>query len=126
MSLGDGPLMKSLIDFCKRNFKNNIDYNFLGRISNLELFSYYKDNYIDLFMNLSSSEGIPVSIMEAMSFGIPVIATNVGGTAEIVNIDNGYLLSPNPLLEEVAEAISTYYYLNDEETIRDSLHSKHF
>ena len=35
-------------------------------------------NDFDLFVNMSLSEGIPVSIMEAISFGIPIIATNVG------------------------------------------------
>ena len=58
--------------------------------------------------------------MEAMSCGIPVIATNVGGSSEIVNTDNGYLLSSNPLSIEVAESISTYYHLNlEEKTTRD-------
>ena len=54
---------------------------------------FYRNNAINLFINLSDSEGIPVSIMEAMSFGIPCIATNVGGTSEIVvNGINGYLI----------------------------------
>ena len=47
---------------------------------------------MDLFINLSTSEGIPVSIMEAYSFGIPAIATNVGGTAELVSNKNGRLI----------------------------------
>ncbi|MFR4320263.1 MAG: glycosyltransferase [Blautia massiliensis (ex Durand et al. 2017)] len=45
-------------------------------------------------MNVSSSEGIPVSIMEATSFGIPGIATDAGGTKEIIrDKENGVLLS---------------------------------
>ena len=48
------------------------------------MLDYYKNNIIDIFINLSASEGIPVSIMDAISFGIPCIATNVGGTGEIV------------------------------------------
>ena len=43
----------------------------------------------------SLSEGIPVSIMEAISFGIPIIATNVGGNAEIVNDETGVLIPVN-------------------------------
>jgi len=35
-------------------------------------------------MNLSDSEGVPVAIMEAMSIGVPIIATDVGGTRELV------------------------------------------
>ena len=49
-------------------------------------------NDFDLFVNMSLSEGIPVSIMEAISFGIPIIATNVGGNAEIVNDETGVLI----------------------------------
>jgi len=45
-----------------------------------DVLNYYASNPVDVFINTSSSEGLPVSIMEAMSFGIPVIATNVGGT----------------------------------------------
>ena len=49
-------------------------------------------DYIDIFINLSTTEGLPVSIMEAMSYGIPVIATNVGGTSEIVDNESGILI----------------------------------
>ena len=35
-------------------------------------------------MSVSSTEGVPVSIMEAASFGIPILATEVGGTGELV------------------------------------------
>ena len=61
-----------------------------------------------MFINVSSTEGIPVSIMEAMSFGIPVIATAVGGTPEIVNNENGYLLSKDPSAKELAEVIQNF------------------
>ena len=114
---GDGFKLSELLNFCNAKLKNKVNFNFPGRVSNDEVIKFYKKHHIDLFINLSSSEGIPVSIMEAMSFGIPVIATNVGGTSEIVNINNGYLLSPNPLREEVAEVISSYNYLNLEEKI---------
>ena len=80
---GDGPLKESLLEYCENNFNSNLNFRFQGRVSNKEILNFYRQNYIDLFINLSSSEGIPVSIMEAMSFGIPVIATNVGGTSEI-------------------------------------------
>ena len=59
-----------------------------------------------MFVNLSTTEGgAPVSIQEAISCGIPVIATNVGGNPEIVSERNGILLSPNPSPEEVAQAL---------------------
>jgi glycosyltransferase involved in cell wall biosynthesis len=60
-------------------------------------------------VSTSSSEGIPVSLMEAMAAGIPCIATRVGGTAEIVDDGvNGYLLAADPSPSEVAGAIKRY------------------
>lgn len=55
-----------------------------GWTPNAEILEFYKSNRVDLFVNLSKSEGVPVSIMEAMSFGIPALATGVDGTPEIV------------------------------------------
>ena len=47
--------------------------------------------------------------MEAMSFGIPVMATNVGGTGEIVHHGrNGILLSEDITAEELAEQIRAF------------------
>ena len=77
------------------NLEINLNIEFLGHLKNIEVLNFYKIQEIDIFINLSSSEGIPVSIMEAQSCSIPVIATNVGGVAEIVNDSNGYLLDKN-------------------------------
>ena len=86
--------------------KVNIDYKFLGQYPNEELYNYYKTEPIDIFVNLSDSEGIPMVIIEVMSFGTPVIATNVGGISEIVNNKNGILLKQDPDVEEVKNAIA--------------------
>lgn len=56
---------------------------------------------------MSSSEGIPVSIMEATSFGIPTVALNVGGVGEIVNERNGMLLGQVATPREIAVAITS-------------------
>lgn len=74
---------------------DNLQVSLLGRIDNKEIGNIYKKNNCNLFVNLSTTEGIPVSIMEALSMSIPVIATNVGGTSEIVNSETGYLLDVN-------------------------------
>lgn len=103
-------------NYIKQVFVNNqnISFRFLGRISNSEVFEFYKNNVVDLFINVSVSEGVPVSIMEAMSFGTPVIATAVGGTPEIVNNTNGFLLSPNPTINEIKAIISSFHLLPEE------------
>lgn len=49
----------------------------------------------DVYVLPSYFEGVPISILEAMSFGKPIISTNVGGIPEIVeNNSNGLLISP--------------------------------
>ncbi len=109
LHIGDGYLRKSLEKQAKKLLADNIQYDFSGFRENKEIYSYYQNNNVDLFINVSSNEGIPVSIMEAQSFGIPCIATNVGGNSEIVNNKNGYLLGSNPLPEEIARLITDCY-----------------
>ena len=47
----------------------------------------------DIFVLSSDYEGLPLSILEAMAAGLPIISTNVGGVADIVT-DNGILIPP--------------------------------
>ena len=62
-----------------------------------------------MFINVSSSEGLPVSIMESSSCGLPTIATDVGGTGEIVSDGvNGRLISANPMPREIAAAVEEF------------------
>lgn len=89
--IGDGPL-RSVLQAMSYELPDNIEVNWLGLKTNEEVIKFYQENYIDLFINVSSTEGIPVSIMEAMSFGIPAMATDVGGVSELVNNSNGILL----------------------------------
>ena len=72
-----------------------ITYEFKGNVDNAEILKYYRENSIDCFALLSEHEGAPVSIMEAESAGIPIVATDVGGVRELVD-GNGFLLSSNP------------------------------
>lgn len=70
----------------------NIKVILKGEVKNTEVLKFYLNQPIDLFMNVSLSEGLPVSIMEAFSCGIPVLATDVGGSKELVTIKNGILV----------------------------------
>ncbi len=98
----------SLMDEVKKSamqLSPNIEVEMLGALTNVEVMNYYKSQHVDLFINVSSSEGVPVSIMEALSFGIPVLATAVGGTPEIVDNEVGELLSPDISAFELSEKL---------------------
>jgi len=84
----------------------HLEVDLKGYVNNSEIYTFYKKNEVDVFINLSESEGVPVSIMEAQSFGIPVVATNVGGTAEIVTNEVGVLLPAKPQLDQVVDALN--------------------
>lgn len=101
---GDGPLREQLQALAEKKL-TGYRYEWKGAVTNQALYDFYEHQYVDLFLNTSFSEGIPVSIMETQSFGIPCVATNVGGNAEIISDRVGMLVSQvgNPV--EIAEAI---------------------
>lgn len=103
---GEGWNRRKLIKAVKNKFPYNATGNLPGYVPNQDILLHYMENPVDVFVNLSTTEGgAPVSIMEAISCGIPVIATNVGGNPEIVSKRNGLLLPINPTPEEVALAL---------------------
>jgi len=59
----------------------------------------------DLYVNSSISEGISLTILEAMATGLPVVATSVGGTPEIVEHDRTGVLVPPRRPLEIAKAL---------------------
>lgn len=78
-----------------------------GATPHEDVMEFYRSNKIDAFVNVSASEGVPVSIMEAISYGIPVVATDVGGTAEIVGgeLKTGELIGADFSANELAGAL---------------------
>ena len=64
---------------------------FVGAISHDKLANYYKQ--ADVFVLPSLNEGMSNSLLEAMSSGLAVIATDTGGTAELVNEENGIIIN---------------------------------
>jgi colanic acid/amylovoran biosynthesis glycosyltransferase len=102
--LGGGPLLDD-IHTQAADSPINLKCYLPGTISAKEVLEYYRQHALDVFINLSSSEGISVAMMEAISCGLPVVATNVGGTSEIISNANGVLLGQQPEPREVARAI---------------------
>ena len=103
---GDGKGRRSLERKMSRKFPFNVQGRFVGDVPNHEIMRHYRNHPCDVFVNVSETEGgAPVSIQEAISCGIPVVATSVGGNPEIVSEKNGLLLSPDPTPEEIAAAL---------------------
>ena len=71
-------------------------------------FVYLK--YVDLFILPSNYEGLPVSLLEALSFSVPAVASAVGGVTEVLDGSNGFAVNNN--LAEFVEKIQ-YILEND-------------
>jgi glycosyltransferase involved in cell wall biosynthesis len=114
---GEGELLNELKGLAEKKLGSlkNIEFQFMGQLQNIKLLEFYANNKIDLFINTSSSEGIPVSIMEAQSFGIPVIATYVGGVKEVVLEGTGVLLPVDFKPEDLTKMIRFYANMSEEE-----------
>jgi len=103
---GDGALMSEL-QKASELLPPNVTCNFVGFVSNNFLLDHYRKHPVDLFVNVSSSEGIPVSIMEAISYGIPVVATNVGGASEAITNESGRLINVDFNTSELTTIINS-------------------
>lgn len=85
--------------------KSNITYCLKGYTPNAQIRQFYQENQVDCFITTSSTEGgSPVSIMEAMSAGVPIIGTAVGDIPFMIK-GNGILLDIDPTAEKIADAI---------------------
>jgi len=78
--LGEGPLKSELE---KRAVEMGLSdvFKFMPPVE--DPFPYYRQ--LDLYVNTSRHEGIPLSVLEAMSCGVPVVAPAVGGLPEIIS-----------------------------------------
>ncbi|MFY7945552.1 MAG: glycosyltransferase [Bacteroidia bacterium] len=87
---------------------DNVKFVAMGTVAHEQIMDYYKINPVHLFISLSETEGIPVSIMECISFGVPVMCTDVGGCREIVTEQTGILLPLETEISEICEKISAF------------------
>jgi glycosyltransferase involved in cell wall biosynthesis len=100
---GDGILKELALNSVKGSV---VELDYRGNTPNHEIRTFYGNHHVDLFVMLSKVEGLPVSMMEAMSHGIPVLGTRVNGVPEIVNDQiNGRLLPVDFTSDEVDEVL---------------------
>lgn len=106
MHIGGGEGYESIKQLTSKNELSNLKIVLPGQTKHDKVLEYYKEFNPDIYINLSTTEGVPVAIMEAISFNVPIVATNVGSTSEVVTDETGVLVSPNPTMEEIAGAIA--------------------
>src|SRR5699024_906115 len=113
--IGGGPLLDSLRERASEELGGNIEFDLLGPMTNDEILRHYSRVPYHLFVNVSESEGVPVSIMEAMSYGVPTLATDVGGTSEVVAHDeSGLLLAADATPADIAAGITSFASCSDD------------
>ncbi|NYE58564.1 glycosyltransferase involved in cell wall biosynthesis [Carboxydothermus ferrireducens DSM 11255] len=102
---GDGPLKNELKELAKELGIESL-VTFPGYIPNPA--EFYRE--IDIFVLPSISEGLPLSLLEAMSWKLAVIATNVGGIPEVINSGENGLLVPPKDATALTEALYTLIF----------------
>lgn len=94
--IGDGSEKNNLINYCKEHgIESNV--SFVGTVPNSDVYKYLAKSSIYILM--SYNEGLPISVIEAMRAGLPIISTNISGIPELIHTDgdfvNGILLNPD-------------------------------
>ena len=116
---GGGANEKSVRACCEKTLPGNVFWELRGWTSHDSIMDFYREETPDLFLNVSMMEGIPVSMMEAMSCSIPCAATDVGASGEIVTDSrNGFLLPVDFDVDGAARKISGYLFGDEEEKER--------
>lgn len=94
---GDGQLLGHLQSLCH---SRNIPMQFHGRLDKNEMADFY--NAIDMMVLPSFNEGLPLVVVEARACGVEVVASRVGGIAEVIGIENTVSLDQD-FSEKMAE-----------------------
>lgn len=106
--VGDGPLFDDLRAYARARLGARAQAVFKGYLTPADLRALYREEPFDVIVNVSDNEGIPVSLMEASAAGIPMVATDVGASAEIVNAANGVLIPADADVPTIAAALHRF------------------
>ena len=104
--IGDGPDLPK-VEAVAASLPENLRVEMTGALPNSLVREIMAARHVDLLLLLSSSEGCPIVVSEALSYGIPAVGTDVGGMREIVTPESGLLLSADPDADEFCRAIDS-------------------
>ena len=115
MLAGDGPLKEKVLSFIRANSLNKYIVD-MGKIFGDAKQKFFGD--IDIFCLPSipakkDMDGIPVVLMEALSYGVPIISTNISGIPEICKHNYNGLLIPSGDSAALSAAIMEFYNMDD-------------
>jgi glycosyltransferase involved in cell wall biosynthesis len=103
-----GPDKENLIEECKSYAKSlTVNVQFTGKLSKQEWIELSKE--YNVFINTTHFDNTPVSVIEAMSLGLPVVSTNVGGIPFLVNDNSSGLLVNDDDVEGMVNAIKSLF-----------------
>ncbi len=111
--VGDGAEINNLKDqVSQMNIK---DVYFKGRIKNDQI--YNELDKADIFLNPTTEDNMPISVLEALACGLPVISTNVGGIKYLIQDKiNGLLVDNNDhaaMADRVEQLIHDYFFAKE-------------
>lgn len=99
--VGDGPLLDEIRSRCE-SLGLTAEVQLMGRLDHSAVLDLYRRHDIDIAVSSTLAlgegipgEGIPVSLVEAMAAGVPVVATDCGGTSELIGGGAGFLVPCN-------------------------------
>lgn len=93
----------SLYEAKTRAKELNVEVEFPGKLSKKDWITMSKE--YSIFINTTHFDNMPVSVMEAMSLGLAIVSTNVGGVPFLLKDEKNALLVPDGNVNEMANAI---------------------
>ena len=102
---GDGP-ERGRVEAAAAQLPDMVSWTMAGHVDNSAVLDFYRTQPVDALLSLSTSEGLPVSMMEALSFGVPIVAVGVNGVPEIVTPQTGVLLSEGAGPDEMCAGLA--------------------
>ncbi len=99
--------MRDVLKEMVADYGLNNAVEFLGQMGHADLLDLYETGQIDMVVLPTLHEGIPVCLMEAMAYGVPVVSTNVGGIPELLRDGAGIVVQPKdpPALADAVERL---------------------
>ncbi len=91
LHIGGNQEIERLLNYIKVNHLENL-VSYEGWVDSEKKLQLL--NLMDAFILPSYVEGLPISILESLSYGKPVVTTPVGGIPEVVNNENGFMFEP--------------------------------